>query len=173
MLLVAIVTYVFKGSPLASLKGWVVGGCLASAAAMMGLVVGGMQGGGDWPLTQNVFLLGLANGAFSIAAIASMMTLAGQGRSGREGTRMGLWGAAQAIAFGVGGFLGTVLVDTAQLFTTETSGIPYAFVFGIEACGFLAAQWLALRTAFPKHESRSPQTSNDRAPDTSILAEPV
>ena len=45
MLLVAIVTSVFKGTRFASLKGWVVGGCLASAAAMMGLVVAGISGG--------------------------------------------------------------------------------------------------------------------------------
>jgi BCD family chlorophyll transporter-like MFS transporter len=50
-----------------------------------------------------VFVLGVANGAFSIAAIASMMALATEGRAAREGVRMGLWGAAQAIAFGVGG----------------------------------------------------------------------
>lgn len=148
MLLVAIITSVFKGTRLASLQGWVVGGCLASAAAMMGLVVAAVSGGGSWPLEQNVFLLGMANGAFSIAAIASMMLLAGQGRSAREGTRMGLWGAAQAIAFGMGGFLGTVLVDVAQWVAGPASGVSYAFVFGLEALGFVVAHRLALGTTF-------------------------
>jgi MFS transporter, BCD family, chlorophyll transporter len=37
---------------------------------------------------------------FAVAAIGSMMALAGEGRGRREGTRMGLWGAAQAIAAG-------------------------------------------------------------------------
>ena len=147
MLLVAIVTTVFKGTPIASLKGWVIGGCLASAAAMLGLVLAGVAGGGSWPLEKNVFLLGVANGAFSIAAIASMMTLASHGRGAREGTRMGLWGAAQAIAFGLGGFLGTALVDVAQ-WIGGASGLPYAFVFGLEALGFVVASWLALKTSF-------------------------
>lgn len=156
MLLVAVVTSVWKGTRLASLKGWVVGGCLASAVAMMGLVLAGVAGGGAWPLEENVFLLGLANGAFSIAAIASMMTLASQGRGAREGTRMGLWGAAQAIAFGMGGFLGTVLVDVSQWAAGPASGLPYAFVFGLEALGFLVAQWLALRTTFgQRHAART------------------
>jgi BCD family chlorophyll transporter-like MFS transporter len=113
---------------------------------MMGLVVAGVQGG-PWPLEANVFALGVANGAFSIAAIASMMALANHGRGAREGTRMGLWGAAQAIAFGAGGFLGTVLVDLAKTFV-GTSGVAYAIVFGLEALGFFVAHWLALRTTF-------------------------
>ena len=114
MLLVAIVTTVFKGRRVASLKGWVVGGCVASGLAMAGLVLAGMRGM-PWPLKQNVFVLGLANGVFSIAAISAMMTLASQGQGSREGTRMGLWGAAQAIAFGLGGFAGTILVDLAEI----------------------------------------------------------
>jgi BCD family chlorophyll transporter-like MFS transporter len=146
MLLVAIVTTVFKGRRVASLKGWVVGGCVASGLAMAGLVVAGIQGM-PWPLKQNVFVLGLANGVFSIAAISAMMTLASQGKGSREGTRMGLWGAAQAIAFGMGGFAGTVLVDLARS-VVGPSGKAYAFVFGLEACGFFAAHLLALNTRF-------------------------
>ena len=46
-------------------------------------------------------LLGFFNGMFAVAAIGSMMALAGEGRDAREGTRMGLWGAAQAIAAGL------------------------------------------------------------------------
>jgi len=146
MVLVAVVTSVFKRTPLASLKGWVVGGCLGSGVAMAGLVAGAFSGG-SWPLQANVFVLGLFNGAFSIAAIASMMTLAGQGKAAREGTRMGLWGAAQAIAFGAGGFLGTVLVDAAQ-WTIGSSAAAYAVVFALEAAGFFVAQWLAAGTEF-------------------------
>ncbi|MEX1362101.1 MAG: BCD family MFS transporter [Nannocystaceae bacterium] len=168
MLLVAVVTSVFKDTPLASLKGWVLGGCLGSAVMMLGLVYAGLSGGGSWPLEQNVFLLGLANGVFSIAAIASMMTLASQGRGSREGTRMGLWGAAQAIAFGAGGFLGTVLVDFAQSVAAPGSGVPYAFVFALEALGFTAAVWLARKTTFSQHRAARPS-----AIDRSYLAEPV
>jgi BCD family chlorophyll transporter-like MFS transporter len=115
--------------------------------AMSGLVVAGLQGGGAWPLKENVFVLGVANGVFCIAAIGSMMTLASQGRSAREGTRMGLWGAAQAIAFGLGGFAGTVLADLGKRVVGPT-GTAYALVFALEAVGFFVAHWLALRTAF-------------------------
>jgi MFS transporter, BCD family, chlorophyll transporter len=85
-----------------SLGAWVVGGCLASACALLGLVITGL-GGTAALFKPTVFILGVANGAFSIAAIGSMMAFAGTGAQSREGTRMGLWGAAQAIAFAVGG----------------------------------------------------------------------
>jgi BCD family chlorophyll transporter-like MFS transporter len=146
MVLVAVITSWGKGTPLAALKGWVIGGCLLSGVAMSGLFVAGLRGG-SWPLVENVFVLGLGNGVYCIAAIAGMMALAGQGRSKREGTRMGLWGAAQAIALGLGGFLGTVLVDGAA-WVAGSGGAAYAFVFGLEALGFFAAQHLAARTAF-------------------------
>jgi hypothetical protein len=77
------------------------------------------QIGPGWPLAANVFLLGAANGAFSIAAIGSMMRLAAVGRQRREGVRMGLWGASQAIAFALGGVLGTAAVDLAKLVVTD------------------------------------------------------
>ena len=114
---------------------------------MLGLVIAGVRGG-NWPLQENVFLLGLANGAFSIAAIGAMMTLASQGGGAREGVRMGLWGAAQAIAMGAGGFAGTVLVDVTKRVVGHEGGAPYAFVFGLEAVGFFVAQVLAINTSF-------------------------
>ena len=55
---------------------------------------------------------------------------------------MGLWGAAQAIAFGAGGFLGTVLSDIARL-VLNSPGAAYAVVFALEAIAFFAAAWLA------------------------------
>ena len=67
------------------------------------------------PLEFAVVGLGVFNGMFAVAAIGSMMTLAGDGKKEREGTRMGLWGAAQAIAAGFGGLLGTILVDMMRL----------------------------------------------------------
>jgi BCD family chlorophyll transporter-like MFS transporter len=146
MLLVAVATTLLRGTRGASLQGWVVGGCLASAAMMAGLTTAGLTGG-PWPLEANVFLMGLANGAFSIAAIGSMMSLASQGRRAREGVRMGLWGAAQAIAFAAGGFLGTVLVDLARL-AVGAGGGAYAFVFGLEGVAFLVSAWLALGVRF-------------------------
>jgi BCD family chlorophyll transporter-like MFS transporter len=148
MLLVALMTSLFKGRAVASLKGWVIGGCVASAIAMSGLVIAGL-GQLHWPLRENVFVLGIGNGAFSIAAIGAMMALASQGQGSREGVRMGLWGASQAIAFGGGGFLGTVLADLAKLLV-GSSGSAYALVFGLEVVGFVVAAWLALGIAFGK-----------------------
>ena len=98
---------------LGSVQAWMVGGCLVSALAMAGLATAGLQGG-TWPLKANVVCLGVANGAFSIAAIATMMRLANAGGDQSQGTRMGLWGAAQALAFGLGGVLGTALSDLAH-----------------------------------------------------------
>ncbi len=129
------------GSPVA----WTIGGCIASAIAMAGLVMAGSVGQA-WPLVANVFLLGVANGIYAGAAIGSMMVLATTGSAGREGTRMGVWGAAQAVAFGIGGFAGTVAVDVARWL----SGSPltaYALVFAAEAVLFLASAGLALAVA--------------------------
>ena len=120
---------------LGSVQAWMVGGCLVSALAMAGLATAGLQGG-TWPLKANVVLLGIANGAFSIAAIATMMRLANAGDGGSQGTRMGLWGAAQALAFGLGGVLGTALSDLAHVLWHE-SGWAYASVFSTEAVLFM------------------------------------
>ena len=137
------------GRRLGSLRFWTVAGCIASGFALAGLVAAGVAGPG-WPLRANVFLLGAANGAFSIAAIASMMRLAGEGESRREGTRMGLWGAAQALAFGGGGLLGTALSDLARLVIQDVA-LAYAVVFGLEALLFVVAARLAsqIREADP------------------------
>ncbi|OYY62840.1 MAG: MFS transporter [Burkholderiales bacterium 28-67-8] len=124
-----------------SLRSWTVGGCLASALALSGLVMAGLLAGA-WPLAATVFLMGAANGAFSIAAIGSMMSLAGQGQTSREGIRMGLWGAAQAVAFGLGGIVGTGASDLARWLIGAT-GPAYAAVFAFEAVLFLVAAWLA------------------------------
>ncbi|NCU84762.1 MAG: MFS transporter, partial [Betaproteobacteria bacterium] len=128
-----------------TLRNWTVGGCIASALALLALTVAGTLGG-DWPLKANVFALGAANGAFSIAAIASMMQLAGRGVSGREGTRMGLWGAAQAIAFGIGGLSGAVASDISRSLIDDV-GSAYGLVFGAEALLFLLAARMATHVA--------------------------
>ena len=124
-----------------SLRSWMIYGCLASALAMFGLVVAGIVEGA-WPLKLNVFVLGLANGAFSIAAIASMMRLAVIGGSGKEGVRIGLWGGAQAIAFGLGGLLGASASDLARSIFTNPA-FAYSSVFFIEAILFIASAYMA------------------------------
>jgi len=130
-----------------SLRGWTVGGCIASALALYGLTLAGLDNP-HWPLTLNVFLLGLANGAFSIGAIGSMMRLASEGRASREGIRMGLWGAAQAMAFGLGGLIGTGASDIARALVADT-GTAYAIVFGLEGSLFVLSAVLAWRLGRP------------------------
>lgn len=143
MLLVAILGTAIGGRYLGSLRGWTIGGCIASAAALSGLAVAGTVGPA-WPLRASVFALGVANGTFAVAAIGLMMGFAGSGRASREGTRMGLWGAAQAVAFGMGGLAGTVAVDLARL----ALGSPiaaYSVVFAAQAALFLLSALLAAR----------------------------
>lgn len=147
MLMAALAGRRLAGVAFGSLRAWIVGGCIASALAISGLVVAGIVGPA-WPLRANVFLLGVANGAFSIAAIGSMMALAGQGRAAREGTRMGLWGAAQAIGFAIGGVLGTAASDLARwLMGSQVSA--YGTVFAAEAVLFIVAAALAARITLP------------------------
>lgn len=154
MLMAAMAGREWRGIRLGSLRGWTVGGCLASAVAMGGLVVAGLVGT-DWPFRANVFLLGVANGAFSIAAIGAMMQLAGADGRGREGVRMGLWGAAQGVAFGLGGLLGTAASDLAR-WLLQDPGTAYAGVFAFEAAMFLFAAGIAARGARTPARSTPP-----------------
>jgi BCD family chlorophyll transporter-like MFS transporter len=161
MLLVALVGSKFAHGRAGSLRLWCVGGCIASAVALAGLAIAGHVGP-PWPLKANVFLMGMANGAFSIAAIGQMMRLATEGRSAREGVRMGLWGAAQAIAFGFGGLLGTAASDLAH-WLLPSSGIAYGTVFAGEALLFVASALLA---------SRIPMTEHQREQQSARVAQP-
>jgi BCD family chlorophyll transporter-like MFS transporter len=144
MMLVAVATTLGKrGRRFGSLAAWTIGGCISSALALALLVVAGHVGG-DWPLKPTVFFLGASNGAFAVAAIGSMMALAGDGPPSREGIRMGLWGASQAIAFGAGGFAGAMLCDLIRA-ATGSVVTGYTTVFAIEAVLFLVAAVLAAR----------------------------
>lgn len=129
-----------------TLRAWTAGGCIASALALGGIAAAGLVGPA-WPFKANVFLLGAANGAFSIAAIGSMMRLANEGRDSRAGVRMGLWGGAQAIAFGSGGVLGAAASDLARGLLGGPPGPAYASVFLLEGLLFLVAAGLATRIA--------------------------
>ena len=142
MVLVAIVGSL-AGGRIAVLRGWILGGCLGAAALLIALAASGIAGA-TFPLRETFFALGVANGAFAAAAIASMMQLVSQGRDGREGVRMGMFGAAQAIAFGLGGLAGTVVLDLGRLVTGSASG-GYVTVFLADAALFVVAAWLALR----------------------------
>ncbi|MGA9600732.1 MAG: BCD family MFS transporter [Methylocystis sp.] len=148
MLIVPICASPIGGPIFGSLRLFTIGGCLASALALAAVAGSGYVGQGDL-LRICVFALGFSNGVFAVAAIGSMMGLAGAGARSREGTRMGLWGAAQAIAFGLGGVLATILVDATRLLV----GAPlaaYALVFLLEAVLFLVSAVMAGRIARPE-----------------------
>jgi BCD family chlorophyll transporter-like MFS transporter len=134
---------------------WMVLGCLLSSLGMLGLCAAGVLAGGAAlvPLQPVLWVLGLGNGLFSIAAISTMMRLATQPSqsfsskdahtpSVRPGLRMGLWGGAQAVAFGLGGLLGSGASDLARHWMGNPS-MAYASVFALEATLFLCSATIA------------------------------
>ena len=129
------------GLRLGTLKLWVTAGCLGSAVCLAAIAALGQLWLGM--LVPAVTLLGVFNGMFAIASIGAMMQLAGEGRQGREGTRMGVWGASQAIAQGLGGFAGAAFVDVLRL--RADAPVAFGVVFVIEAALFLAAAVMAWR----------------------------
>jgi BCD family chlorophyll transporter-like MFS transporter len=141
MVLVAFAGTALGGPRWGSMRFWTIAGCIASAVALAALAAAGFAGAAG-VLRACVLALGVANGAFAVAAIGSMMTFVDSGRETREGVRMGLWGAAQAIAFGLGGFLGTLAADVARRFLRAPAE-AYAVVFVGEAVLFLVAAGLA------------------------------
>ena len=152
MLVLAFVTSKAKSQSLTTLSNWTIGGCLASALAMMGLVASGPIANEVF-FKSTVFLLGIFNGAFSIAAIGSMMQFASIGSARREGVRMGIWGASQAMAFGLGGIIGTGLSDIARVILGEPAS-AYAFVFFLEGVLFVVAAYLSYQTRSEKQGSK-------------------
>lgn len=134
----------FAGRAAGELRGWIAAGCVGSALALAGLAVGAGIGPG-WPLAANIGALGFANGVFAVSAIGAMMSLAGSGSGADTGVRMGVWGAAQGVAFGLGGLAGAVGVDLAR--HAESDGRAFQSIFAIEAVLFMAAAVMAARIA--------------------------
>jgi BCD family chlorophyll transporter-like MFS transporter len=143
MILVALAGSGLFGARLGSFRTWTMAGCLGSAAALLGLAAAGHVGEG-FPLREVVFALGVANGAFAVAAIGAMMGIAAEGRGSREGVRMGLFGAAQAVAFALGGIVGPLSSDIARL-ALGSPVAAYAAVFLLEVLLFAVAGALAAR----------------------------
>ncbi len=160
MALVAAGSALAGGFRVRAMRACTVGGCVGSAGAILLLAASGPLGLG-WPLREGVVLLGVANGAFAVSAIGSMMGLASNGRAAREGTRVGLWGAAQALAFGAGGLAGTGASDLAR-FVFGSPATAYAAVFGMEAALFGAAAVLALGV-FQTRDQPAPRPAVGRA----------
>ena len=142
MLLVALIGSAYAKGRQGPLRACMIGGCIGSALMLLGLA-GASYATSSWPLTANVFGLGLANGMFAVAAIGSMMTLVSNGHENRDGVRMGVWGAAQAIAFGLGGILGTATVDL-TLWWFANINLAYALAFILQAALFFGATLMAI-----------------------------
>ncbi len=143
MVLVGALGARFGDRKAAWMKRWNVLGCAGSAFALAGLAAAAIVGSRAL-LTPATFLLGLANGVFAVSAIGSMMGLAGAGKGSREGARMGVWGAAQAAAFAVGGFLGAVGVEALRGLL-HAIGPAFVTIFAVEAALFLVSAVLAAR----------------------------
>ena len=142
----------FSGRLPGELRSWITLGCLGSALALAALAIGARAGPG-WPLVPNVFALGFFNGVFAVAAIGAMMGLAGAGARTREGVRMGVWGAAQAIAFGLGGLIGALGLDFARRALGHYAA-AFQLIFSLEGGLFVAAAWLAFKVSRPQPAPR-------------------
>lgn len=153
MLLVGIAATGFR---IGTLRMWIMAGCMGSALSLVAIAGLGQTGGA---LVPAVVALGFFNGMFAVAAIGSMMALAGQGRSAREGTRMGLWGAAQALAAGFGGLVGAAAADGLRLVLPVEDA--FGTVFVAEAGLFVLAALIAARVV----EGRGGQ----RLPDAQLI----
>ena len=82
-------------------------------------------------------------------------------RSGREGTRIGLWGAAQAVAFGLGGLAGTIVVDLGR-WLMGAHAPAYAVVFAIEGGLFLLSAMLAAGIHAQRARDAAPAVFQER-----------
>jgi MFS transporter, BCD family, chlorophyll transporter len=125
-----------------SLRTWAAGGCIASAIALLVLAESPWIGGVVL-LQGTVFALGVANGVFAVGAIGSMMAMTAADTTRGTGIRLGVYGAAQAIAYGVGSLGGGVMSDiTIAMMGDAARG--YVAVFSLEAVLFVIAAFMAL-----------------------------
>jgi BCD family chlorophyll transporter-like MFS transporter len=147
---------------LSSLGPVISAGCAGSAFGLLSLVYGGILGP-DWPVRVSVAGLGFANGVYAIASIAVMMTIAGAAKRTSTGTHLGIWGAAQAIASGLGGLLGTMSADAVRLISGSPY-IAYLSIFTVEAALFLLAAWLAIGIGKLPQQSEARITTASTAP---------
>ena len=119
---------------LGSLRFWAIAGCGLSALGLLAL-------GGGMPLVPATVVLGFGNGLFVVGAVGSMMRLAAED-AGATGTRMGVFGAAQAIAAGLAGLVATGTLDALRW--TLDDAAAYGLLFTAEAALFLVAALVAL-----------------------------
>jgi BCD family chlorophyll transporter-like MFS transporter len=139
-----------------SFRGWMIAGTIGSAVVIGALALIGLFELAP-ALPVAVCLLGVANGTFAVAALGAMMELSAAGGRGREGLRMGVWGAAQAVAFALGGLTSGGAVQLARDLW-HRAGLAYAIVFGAAALLFLLAALYAGRLHLPGRTATGPTT---------------
>lgn len=128
-----------------NLRFWAVLGCVLSAAGLVGFATG-------LPLVPSTIVLGFGNGLFVVGAVGSMMQLA-TAHAKATGMRMGVFGAAQAVAAGLAGIVATGMLDLTRLILPDS--IAYGVVFMLEAILFIIAAIVAARVM------RLPSNMND------------
>lgn len=129
-----------------TLRFWAVVGCVLSAIGLLAL-------GAGLSLVPSSVALGLGNGLFVVGAVGSMMQLAAA-RAKATGTRMGVFGAAQAIAAGLAGLIATGTLDLARLSLDDATA--YGLVFTAEALLFLIAAVVAARVMRRTDQAQTP-----------------
>ena len=131
-----------KNERLGSEKFWLITGCLFSALSLIIISVLGLTYKDPGILNSVVFLFGISNGVFTAGILGTMLHLASRGSDGNNtGTRMGIWGAAQAYATMIAVFFSTVLVDILGLMMNSLPSV-YGIVFLTAASFFIAAAFL-------------------------------
>ena len=169
MLLAALAGRRVAGAALGSLRAWTIGGCLASALALLGLVLAGTVGAALAAARQRLPARRGQRRLLDRRHRLDDEPGRRRPRGGREGTRMGLWGAAQAIGFALGGLFGAAASDLAR-WLLGAPAPAYASVFLLEALMFVAAAALAARIAGVARSLPSP--CRPRAPDAVPGADP-
>jgi BCD family chlorophyll transporter-like MFS transporter len=149
---------------------WMVAGTAGSALAVAVLAVVTALDGAR-ALSGAALLLGYCNGLFAVAALGVMMELGSAAGHGREGIYMGLWGAAQAIAFAAGGIGAGTVIDLARR-AFGAPAVAYCLLLSIDAALFLlACSWaLRLRQAAALPMASAVRAASEDAPHEGALA---
>ena len=133
---------IVKNERLGSEKFWLITGCLFSAFSLFIISLLGLTYRDPGILNSVVFLFGISNGVFTAGILGTMLHLASRGSGDNNtGTRMGIWGAAQAYATMIAVFFSTVLVDILGLMMNSLPSV-YGIVFLTAASFFIAAAFL-------------------------------
>ena len=133
---------IVKNERLGSEKLWLITGCLFSALSLFIISLLALTLTEPNLLNSVVFIFGISNGVFTAGVLGTMLHLASRGSGdNKEGTRMGIWGAAQAYATMIAVFFSTLLVDILGLIMTSLPSV-YGIVFLTAASFFIASAYL-------------------------------